>query len=119
MNELALFAGAGGGILGGQLLGWRTVCAVEYAAYPRRFLLARQRDGMLPRFAAHQSQKLPLGIKSWGGFSGSDGIEEVVARFCRVAYGVADRVDRIKATGNGQVLRVAATAWRILTRTIA
>jgi len=27
MNELALFAGAGGGILGGKLLGWRTVCA--------------------------------------------------------------------------------------------
>jgi DNA (cytosine-5)-methyltransferase 1 len=50
MNELALFAGAGGGILGGHLLGWRTVCAVEFAAYPRRVLLARQRDGMLPRF---------------------------------------------------------------------
>lgn len=28
MYELALFAGAGGGILGGKLLGWRTVCAV-------------------------------------------------------------------------------------------
>ena len=50
MNELALFAGAGGGILGGHLLGWRTVCAVEFAEYPRRVLLARQRDGMLPRF---------------------------------------------------------------------
>ena len=50
MRELALFAGAGGGILGGHLLGWRTVCAVEYAAYPRSVLLARQRDGMLPRF---------------------------------------------------------------------
>lgn len=50
MNELALFAGAGGGILGGHLLGWRTVCAVEWADYPRRVLLARQRDGILPRF---------------------------------------------------------------------
>lgn len=50
MRELALFAGAGGGILGGHLLGWRTVCAVEWADYPRRVLLARQRDGMLPRF---------------------------------------------------------------------
>src|SRR5690606_22145706 len=28
MRELALFAGAGGGILGGRLLGWRCVCAV-------------------------------------------------------------------------------------------
>ena len=50
MNELALFAGAGGGILGGHLLGWRTVCAVEIEDYPRRVLLARQRDGILPKF---------------------------------------------------------------------
>lgn len=50
MRELALFAGAGGGILGGHLLGWRTVCAVEWADYPRKVLLARQRDGMLSRF---------------------------------------------------------------------
>ena len=50
MNELALFAGAGGGILGGHLLGWNTVCAVEWADYPRKVLLARQRDGILPRF---------------------------------------------------------------------
>lgn len=50
MNELALFAGAGGGILGGQLLGWRTVCAVEIDPYCRSVLLARQRDGMLPVF---------------------------------------------------------------------
>ena len=50
LRELALFAGAGGGILGGHILGWRTVCAVEFAAYPRSVLLARQRDGMLPHF---------------------------------------------------------------------
>ena len=50
MRELALFAGAGGGILGGALLGWRTVCAVERDAYCRSVLLARQRDGLLPRF---------------------------------------------------------------------
>ncbi len=50
MRELALFAGAGGGILGGRLLGWRTVCAVELDPYCRRVLLARQRDGHLPRF---------------------------------------------------------------------
>ena len=50
MNELALFAGAGGGILGGKLLGWRTLCAVELDAYARRVLLHRQRDGHLDRF---------------------------------------------------------------------
>ena len=50
MNELALFAGAGGGILGGKLLGWRTVCAVEISPYARSVLLARQADGCLDRF---------------------------------------------------------------------
>ncbi len=50
VDELALFAGAGGGILGGHLLGWRTLCAVEFDPYARSVLLARQRDGFLPRF---------------------------------------------------------------------
>lgn len=50
MNELALFAGAGGGILGGQLLGWRTICAVEWEPYPASVLAARQNDGLLPAF---------------------------------------------------------------------
>jgi DNA (cytosine-5)-methyltransferase 1 len=50
MNELALFAGAGGGILGGKLLGWRTVCAVEWKPYPASVLCARQNDGFLPPF---------------------------------------------------------------------
>lgn len=50
MNELALFAGAGGGILGGKLLGWRTVCAVEIDAYAASVLCARQNDGILPPF---------------------------------------------------------------------
>jgi DNA (cytosine-5)-methyltransferase 1 len=50
MNELALFAGAGGGILGGKLLGWRTVCAVEWEQYPTCVLLARQNDGLLESF---------------------------------------------------------------------
>jgi len=50
LNELALFAGAGGGILGGHLLGWRTVCAVEWEPYPASVLAARQNDGLLPAF---------------------------------------------------------------------
>ena len=50
MNELALFAGAGGGILGGTLLGWRTVCAVERSAYCARRLMQRQNEGHLPPF---------------------------------------------------------------------
>jgi len=50
VNELALFAGAGGGILGGKLLGWRTVCAVEWEEYPASVLCARQNDKILPTF---------------------------------------------------------------------
>lgn len=50
MRELHLFAGAGGGILGGILLGHTCVCAVEIDSYCRRVLLQRQRDGLLPRF---------------------------------------------------------------------
>ena len=50
MNELALFAGVGGGILGGKLLGWRTVCAVELDPYCQQVLLQRQRDGLLEPF---------------------------------------------------------------------
>ena len=47
MNELALFAGAGGGILGGKLLGWKTVCVVEHDPYARDILVSRQNDGCL------------------------------------------------------------------------
>ena len=50
MNELALFAGAGGEILGGHLLGWRTVCAVEWDSYAASVLVARQNDKVLPPF---------------------------------------------------------------------
>jgi len=50
MNELHLFAGCGGGILGGILCGHRPVCAVELEPYARRVLLQRQRDGILPWF---------------------------------------------------------------------
>ena len=50
MNELALFAGAGGGILGGKLLGWRTVCAVEWSAFAAGVLAARQNEGALSPF---------------------------------------------------------------------
>jgi DNA (cytosine-5)-methyltransferase 1 len=50
LRELALFAGAGGGILGGKLLGWKTVCAVEINAFCARRLMQRQNEGHLPPF---------------------------------------------------------------------
>jgi DNA (cytosine-5)-methyltransferase 1 len=50
LRELALFAGAGGGILAGKLLGWKTVCTVEIDPYAASVLVARQNDGILAPF---------------------------------------------------------------------
>lgn len=48
MYELALFAGAGGGLLATKwLLGWRAVCYVENDLYGIEVLKARIRDGLL------------------------------------------------------------------------
>ena len=66
MNELALFAGAGGGILGGHLLGWRTVCAVEWEPYPASVLCARQNDKILPPFPVWDDVQTFDG-KPWAG----------------------------------------------------
>ncbi|UCF24102.1 MAG: DNA cytosine methyltransferase [Ralstonia sp.] len=48
MNELSLFTGAGGGLLGTHLLGWRPVGYVEWNEYCQRVIAARIRDGILP-----------------------------------------------------------------------
>jgi DNA (cytosine-5)-methyltransferase 1 len=69
MNELALFAGAGGGILGGKLLGWRTVCAVEHDAYAASVLVARQNDGCLEPFPVWDDVRTFDG-KPWRGIVG-------------------------------------------------
>lgn len=61
-----LFAGAGGGILGGMLLGHTTVCAVEIEPYCRKVLLQRQRDGILPKFPIWDDIKTFDG-KPWRG----------------------------------------------------
>jgi len=50
VNELALFAGAGGGLLGSSLCGWRTVIAVEIDRFRRERLLQRQAEGFLEWF---------------------------------------------------------------------
>jgi len=67
MNELALFAGAGGGILGGHLLGWRTVCAVERDAYAAQVLAQRQNDGILKPFPIW-SDVCSFDARAWKGF---------------------------------------------------
>jgi DNA (cytosine-5)-methyltransferase 1 len=222
LSELALFAGIGGGILGGKLIGWRTVCAVEINAFCAERLMQRQDEGHLepfpiwddvctfngtpwrdvvdvvsggfpcqpfstathgkptardfwpemrrivsevrPKFvfaenvSAKAIAKASADCREIGyrteviGLSAKDlgadhirrrywllaypnvcdelccrinaeaselpnlrtGIWETYPNESRMAHGVADRLDRFRSIGNGQVPIVAATAWRLL-----
>ena len=49
MRELSLFSGAGGGLLGSALLGWRLAACVEFNPYCQSVLRARMDDGTLER----------------------------------------------------------------------
>ena len=223
MNELALFAGAGGGLLASKILGWTTVCAVELDWFCRSVLIQRQNDGILrpcfpiwddirtfngrpwrgridvvsggfpcqaystaaagkntaddlwpemrrvvadvaPRYVfaenvsrvaidqaaddlesmGYKTKAISLSAKDLGAdhirerfwllaYTDNDGellrsvnaetrwmpklghgVWESHPRSAGIPDGMADRVDRLKATGNGQVPIVAATAWMIL-----
>lgn len=50
MNELHLFAGAGGGLLASHLLGNSIVCAVERDEWCQNVLVQRQNDRIIPSF---------------------------------------------------------------------
>lgn len=66
MNELVLFAGAGGGILASLLLKWRTICAVEISEHCRAVLTQRQEEGILRPFPIWDDIKTFDGTK-WRG----------------------------------------------------
>lgn len=67
MNELALFAGCGGGILGAKLLGWRTVCAVEIDPFRCERLAQRQNEGFLPPFPIWNGDIADFDGRPWRG----------------------------------------------------
>jgi DNA (cytosine-5)-methyltransferase 1 len=85
MNELHLFAGGGGGILGGILLGNTTVCPVEIDAYRRQILLERQRDGCLPIFPIWDD------IRTFNGRPWSGLVDVVCGGFPCKPYSTASR----------------------------
>jgi len=95
MNELHLFAGAGGGILAGQLLGHRCVCAVEWEPYAQAVLVARQNDGTFPPFPIWDDVQTFDG-KPWAG------IVDIVAG----GFPCQD----ISSAGGGQALTASAAA---------
>ena len=72
MNELALFSGAGGGILGGKLLGWRTICGVEFNTFCSEILMQRQNEGHLDPFPIWDD------VRTFNGYSWQ-GIVDVVS----------------------------------------
>src|SRR6266487_444103 len=63
IRKSELFAGAGGGILGGLLLGEVTVCAVEWDPYCASALAQRQNDGFLDPFPIWDD------VRTFDGFS--------------------------------------------------
>jgi DNA (cytosine-5)-methyltransferase 1 len=85
MRELALFAGAGGGLLASKLLGWRTVCAVEHSPYARCILVARQNDGSLEPFPIWDD------VRTFNGSPWRGVVEVVSGGFPCQAYSSASR----------------------------
>jgi DNA (cytosine-5)-methyltransferase 1 len=85
VNELALFAGAGGGLLAGSLLGWRTVCAVERNAYTAGVLVYRQNDRVLPAFPIWDD------VRTFDGLPWRGSVDVVSGGFTCQAFSTAAR----------------------------
>lgn len=83
MNELHLFAGAGGGILAGQLLGHRCICAVEREPSAQAVLVERQNDCVFPPFPIWDDVRTFDG-RPWRGI-----VDVVVGGFPCQAYSTA------------------------------
>lgn len=83
MNELALFAGAGGGILASKLLGHRVVCAVEINPYCASVLLQRQNDLSIPAFPIWDD------VRTFDGFPWNGRIDVVSGGFPCQAFSSA------------------------------
>jgi DNA (cytosine-5)-methyltransferase 1 len=101
LNELALFAGAGGGLLASRLLGWRTVCAVEIDPYARDVLMARQNDGCLDPFPIWDD------VRTFDGRAWRGSIDVVTAGWPCTDISVAGRGAGIKGKQSGLWTEVA------------
>ena len=53
MKEISLYSGAGGGLYGGAMLGWKPVVYVEKEPYCQDIIKARIRDGIFTDAPIH------------------------------------------------------------------
>lgn len=90
MNELALFAGAGGGLLGSQLIGHRIACAVEREPVCIGVLMQRQNDGVLSPFPIWDD------IRTFDGNAWRGVVDLVSGGFPCQAFSTAARGQNIK-----------------------
>ena len=70
INEFHLFAGIGGGIYGGELLGHRCCAGVEIDEYCKTILKQRQKDGWMNDFPVYGDLTKLSGIQFQGAFDG-------------------------------------------------
>ena len=86
MNELALFAGAGGGLLGTGQIGIRTRCAIELDEYRRCVLLNRQNQRLF-----HSTFPIWDDIRTFNGRAWRGSIDMVTGGFPCQAFSSAAR----------------------------
>lgn len=127
LRELSLFSGAGGGVLGSKILGWKTVGYVEWEDYCQKIIAQRIKDGIFdnaPIFGDVRTFTSEGYARKYRGM-----VDVVSGGFPCQPFSVAgarkagddsrDRTHRLKAIGNGQVPLSMATAYAILSAEFA
>ena len=104
----------GGGIWAAQK---RPESSKEWSAHPNQIGRPSEQSETMAHTSGQdaQRQRLSLGIRKERDTPSGTGWWAVEPPVGRVADGVAARVDRLKAIGNGQVPQVVAAVWRKLT----
>ena len=81
----------------------------------RMFVLGQLSDTMRQGLVRNEFQKNTNPQSRLGKISGQNRWS-ATPRICRKSDGLANRVDRLKAIGNGQVPRVVEVAWEVLSK---
>ena len=92
----------------------------EWSAHPNQIGRSSEQSKTMAHTSSQdaQRQRVSLGIRKERDTPSGSGWWAVEPRVGRVADGVAARVDRLKAIGNGQVPQVVAAVWRKLSESL-